>query len=207
MNVVAPFQSDMSFAPAYRQLAPIERVFVDQYVTDIENIAENTGQRLIAVLQAPLPLNIDQRTRGMLARPMVRAAIADRVRELSDTMEVSAYRTIKELKALAYSNIQDFYTLDASGLPSFDFSKCTREQLAAVQAIKYTEDPKTGRKLEIKFHDKLGSIKELMQYQGLRENDNPHWKTATESEKAIDHLPADVSEDAAADAYARAING
>lgn len=207
MNIVAPFSETMDFAPAYQQLAPIERAFVDQYVAGVENVADNTGQRLLAVLQAPLPPNLDQRTRGMLARPMVRAAITDRIRELSDVMEVSAYKTVKELKAMAYSNIADFMTVRDDGLPEFDFSKCTREQLSAIGSVKYTEDPKTGRKLEIRFHPKTEAIKMLMQYQGLLAPDNSHYKNAIDSEKTIDSLPADVTDEHAADAYARAING
>lgn len=208
MNVVSPINSGLNFEPAYRQLQPVERTFVDKFVEEIEAIAEETGQRLLALLQRPLPPDLDQRSRGMLARPLVRAAIADRVRELSQVMEISTYRTMKELKALAYSNLADYMKIDqVSGQPYFNLSGCTYEQLAAIQSIEIEENPRVGRKFKFKLHDKLGSLRELMQYQGLREKDNPDWKKAIESEKPPAQLHADVTDEAAADAYNRAING
>ncbi len=210
MNAVTPIPSvfaTVDFAPAYRQLQPLERQFVDAYVSDVERIAGMTGQRLVAVLQRPLPPDLDQRSRGMLARPMVRAAISDRVRELSEVMEVSAYRTIKELKSLAYSNMADFIETGMDGKANFvDFTTLTREQMASVQSIKIEDNPKTGRKVQLQLHPKLGSLETLMKYQGLLTDDNPHYKQTLETEKTIDQLPANVSDDMAADTYARTLN-
>lgn len=208
MNAMTIFAPVVDFTPAYRQLQTLERQFVDAFVSDIERMAQMTGQRLVAILQRPLPSDLDQRSRDMLMRPMVRAAIADRVRELSEVMEVSAYRSVKELKSLAYSNMADFIETGQDGKAYLvDFSKLTREQMAAVASIEIEENPRLGRRTKFKLHDKKGSLELLMKYQGLIEPDNPHWKNTLESEKPVDHLPASISEDDAAEAYARTING
>jgi hypothetical protein len=209
MNALSPMGDfALTFEPAYRQLQPMERVFVDNFVADIEHTAEQTGQRLLAVLNSPKPVDLDQRTRAMLARPIVRAAIVDRIRELSEIMEVSNYRTVKELKSLAYSNIGDYMVIGEDGKPSLDMSKCTREQLAAVQSIEIEDNVRTfTRKIKFKLHDKLGSIKTLMEYQGLLGAHTDHFQKSLEAEKPVDQLPADVSEETAAEAYSRVING
>lgn len=45
-------------------------------------------------------------------------------------------KIIAELEKLAFANIEDFTTLDADGRRIIDFSRATREQLAALQSLK-----------------------------------------------------------------------
>lgn len=44
--------------------------------------------------------------------------------------------TLKHLKAMAHSNIMDYFTLDAKGMPQLDLAKATRDQTAGIAKIR-----------------------------------------------------------------------
>lgn len=198
----------MDFRPAYWQIEPMERKFVDGYVSDLESIAEKTGQRLQAVMQAPFPYEMDQRSVALLARPMVRAAIAERIKELSDLYDISAYRTLKELTAIAYSNIGNYVEINpVTGLPEIDLSECTTEMLSAVKSFEIEDKPRGGRKYKFQLHDKIAALSYVMRYQGLLADENQHWREVEQSSNTNKQstLPVGVNDDQAARAYADAI--
>lgn len=207
MNAITPFTD---FRPAYWQVEPMERKFVDGYVKDIETIADKTGQRLEAALHAPFPYELDQRAAAMLARPMVRAAIAERIKELSELYDISIARTLRELSAIAYANIKNYIKIcPLTGTPEIDLSNCTPEMMTAVKSFEIEDKPRGGRKYKFQLHDKLGALAHVMRYQGLLADDNPHWRNAEQSSKPnqVSKLPAGIDDDAAAQLYAREISG
>lgn len=208
VNALAPIAD---FRPAYWQLEPMERKFVDGFVKDIEDVADKSGRRLLAVLQGPIPFELDQRGIAMLARPMVRAAIAQRIHELSDLYDISIMRTLKENAAIAYSNISNYIEIDPNfGTPDINLSRCTPEQLSAIKMFEIEDRPRGGRKIKFQLHDKLSALGNLMRYQGLLSEDNPHWRQQEQSVKPVNGqgvLPANVDDDQAAALYAREIGG
>ncbi len=197
MNQIVTFDS------AYRQLRPSERTFVDGYVSDLEIKAVRTGAKLSTLLMQPV--DVDERSQAFLAHSMVRAAIAERVRELQEEMELSVYKTLKELRSLAYSNIGNYMEVGEDGQPYFDLAKCTPEQLAAVKSIEIEEKPQGGRKFKFILHDKVSSLDKVMKYQGLL--DDEHWRSENAKTVKAETLTADASDDDAAELYARMING
>ena len=202
MNQMTP---SFEFTSAYRQLRPSEKVFVDGYVSDLESIAVRTGEKLQALLNRPLLDHADERSLSMLSLSLVRAAIAERVKELSEEMELSVYKTLKELRSLAYSNIGNYMEVGIDGFPSFSLEHCTPEQLAAVKSIKIEEGARGGRKFEFTLHDKVSSLDKVMKYQGLL--DDEHWRSENVKATNGKQLDANTSVDEAAGLYARLING
>lgn len=197
MNQIVTFDS------AYRQLRPSERTFVDGYVSDLEIKAVRTGAKLSTLLMQPV--DVDERSQSFLAHSMVRAAIAERVRELQEEMELSVYKTLKELRSLAYSNIGNYMEVGEDGQPYFDLAKCTPEQLAAVKSIEIEENTRGRRKFKFVLHDKVSSLDKVMKYQGLL--DDEHWRSENAKTVKAETLTADASDDDAAELYARMING
>lgn len=204
MNAVAPL---VDFQPAYFQIDGMERAFVDGYVADIERHAAKNGQRLLAVLRSYSPGDLDQRSLTLLARPLVRAAIADRVREIADLADVSTYRTLKEVTAIAYANMGNYMSVNEYGEPEVDLSKCTPEQLTAIQSFEVEWSPRGGKKIKFKLHDKIAGLRMVMDYQGLL-NSGEAWREAQKADNGkAGTLPAGVDDDQAAELYAREING
>lgn len=193
------------FASAYRQLRQSERIFVDGYISEVERYATRNNLKLEQALQEVSYDDLDQRSKDILGQSLVRAAIMERVKEISEDAELSVSKTLKELRSMAYSNLGDYMEFDAFGLPTFSLEKCTPEQLAAIKAIKIREDPSGNRQLEFTLHDKVASMNLMMKYMGLL--DQEHWRVEASKAHQQQQITADHSEDDAAELYARAING
>jgi hypothetical protein len=200
----------ITFASAYRQLRPVEKAYVDGYVATVERDYVSRGERISNALYRAIPGDVVEASRGMLDKPMVLAAITERINSLAADSELSPHRVIKELMSLAFSSIEHYQAIGEDGMPYYDLSKATPEQLAAIQAVEFEETmTRSGpqRKLKIKLHDKLGGLDRLLRYMGLQEPDNPHWRSETARPVGAGALPAAMTVDGAADAYARMING
>lgn len=208
--VMSAMPTALSFASAYRQLQPVEKAYVDGYVRDIEAQFARRGERISNALYYAIPADVVEASRGMLDRPLVRAAITERINELAAASELTGARVIKELMAMAFSNVEHYMPLGADGLPSFDMTRCTPEQLSAIQSFEIEENMRGGRKIKFKLHPKLDALDKLMRYMGLLDADNSQWRS--EQAKPIgagtsNALSAAVSENTAAEAYARFLNG
>lgn len=202
MNALTPITMD--FRPAYDQLDAAERRFVDAYVSDLESIADKTGQRLRVVLTQPYPYTLDSRALALLASALVRTAICERVKTLSELTDTTPYRVLREQAVLAFSNIANYVNMDAvDGLPEFDLSKTTTEQMAAIKTIEIEEKPRGGRRMKLTLHDKPGALAKLMEYHGLTKPDNSHWNEANKAERAIDApaIPINADDDDAGRIY------
>lgn len=200
----------ISFASAYRQLRPSEKAFVDSYVQSIEREAERANERISNALFRPIPGDVVEASRGMLDKPLVRAAITERINTLATETELTISRVVKELMGISFSSIGNYMEIGEDGYPHFDFTRCTPEQLAAVQSVEFEETPgRNGmtRKFKFKLHDKLGAIDKLGKYMGMLDADNPHWRASNARPIGPAALPDGVTQDAAAEAYARLING
>ena len=97
------------------------------------------------------------------------------VRELQEELELSVYKTLKELRSLAYSNIGNYMKVAEDGQPYFDLATCTPEQLAAIKSIEIEEKPGAARKFKFVLHDKVAALDKTMKYQGLL--DDEHWRS------------------------------
>lgn len=207
-DVAAP----ISFASAYRQLRHPEKVFVDGYVADVERQAQRANERISLALYRVIPAPVVEASRGMLDKPLVRAAISERINEIAASNELTPHRVIKEWMGIAFSSLGDYMDVGEDGTPWFDLTKCTPEQLAAIKSVKFEETgdglsrPKK-RKIEITLHDKIAGLEALAKYMGLMQPDNPFWRADQATMPKNGALPASISDDRAADAYAAMIDG
>ena len=114
---------------------------------------------------------------------------------------------MKELTIIAFSSVADYQTVGEDGHPYTDFSRANPDQMRAVQSIKTELSPRGGMKVEYKLDDKLGAIDKLLLIMGMKEPDNPHWRAYNARPVETAALPGNVSDEAAADVYAKMING
>lgn len=196
--------TNINFEPPYRQLDPAARAMVDDLISRIESVSDLTGQALFDVLGAYVPT---ERERAFMLRPIVTAAIYERVRDLTEAQNISARRILKEISAIAFGNIDHFrkpeaYLNDPGGV--FELEYATPEQRAAVKEVEIEESARNGTvKTKIKLHDKLAALRMLGQIQGLFDKDG----NATNPDKWASGggIVASASEQDAAEAYARFI--
>lgn len=206
----------MNFTSAYRQLEPVEKQFADGFVAALETRAVRAARRIIELLDEPMQRPADDREAMMLERPLVRAAIAERVKDIQDAADLSAYRVLKELSSVAFSNLADYMAVDSTdhdgriyNLINFDLARCTREQMAAIQSvdIEFDASGMIAKKIKFKLHDKVAGLDRFMRYMGLLDPENPHYRAETIRKKEPLGLPAHTTQSQAADAYAQFIEG
>ena len=206
MNAVA---NHVMFASAYRQLNAVERAFVDATVATLEQTARRMGERIAVALHRPLPTVIVEQSRGLLDRPLVTAAITQRISEIAAENDLTIERWVKEVSAIAFSNIDDYFEEDELGQSTIDLGKCSRDAMAAIKTLdmEVVGDPlSANRRTRIKFqtHDKMSALKMLGEYMGALQSDNPHWR-ADIAKATAPVLPADADAQVAGDAYAAMI--
>jgi hypothetical protein len=151
-----------SFASAYRQLRPYEKAYVDAYVADVEREANRAGERISAALGRPVPPGVIEASQGLLQRPLVCAAITERITEIAAASELTLQRVMKEFMAIGFASIGDYMQIGEDGQPWFDLTKCTPEQLSAIKSIKIEENFRGGRKFEFTLHDKIAGLTALL---------------------------------------------
>lgn len=199
------------FASAYKQLTPAERSFVDAVVVEMERAADRANERVSNALYRPLPEEIRERSHGMLERPMVTAAITERINEISAAQDLTIARVVKELMASAFSNMGNYMTLDDEGAPVFSLSHCTPEQLAAIKSIDLEEvgdgiTKPIKRKWKVTLHEKLPAMKMLAEYMGMLQPDNPHWRVQIDNMNML-QLQAGATPQQAGEEYAKYLDG
>jgi hypothetical protein len=160
-------------ARAYDLLEPFERTQVDEYVNYAISQARLTRTRIAHQLSHPIPSEYVRRSKGVLSKPLARAAVTEALQAAANDEDVSPSRIIKEHAVIAFSNIADYMRV----LPQGDFvvkslDEIPRELLAAVKSMKTIPSP-YGIRTEITMQDKQASLKVLTELTGLVAPDRP----------------------------------
>lgn len=165
------------FRTSYDQLKPTERVFVDAYVA----LDEPIGAAFAAFPELANMGKSDKRAVSaagaraleMSRRPMVQAAIAEKMAAAAARWDLTADKVLAEIAKIAYSNMDD-YTKIVDGQRVIDIVDVPRDLMAAVSEIT-VEEYKEGRgedareviKTKFKLHDKQAALDKAMKYLGL----------------------------------------
>lgn len=158
---------------AFSLLEPFERQVVEDYAKFAISVQHNKRERIIHALSIPIPSEYVRRSKGALAKPLARAAVAELLQAASNEQDMSPDRIIQEHGVIAFSNIADYLVVRPFG----DFScksldEIPRHIMAAVKSMKTIPGP-YGNRTEITLHDKLPSLKVLTELVGLVAPDRP----------------------------------
>lgn len=201
---------------AYDQLEDLERVFVDSLLSDLSLNSAKATRRVEDYMQQVAVdgnkiKNAPHHIKKMLERPIVQAAIAERVEEFSRETNVDAKRLIAELWNIATSTLEGIFnpSMRHPGFLEIDVNAISPAQWATISTIECRADPATGAPvIKVKLHDKLGAIDKMMKFLGMFELDNRQKLVAaiTEEQKPT-VFTRETSIEEAAEAYARQVRG
>ena len=194
---------DVILITAYRRLTPAEKAFVDDYVQQVERASQRTGEHISIALHRPVPPELVEMSDGLLERPMVLAAISERITQIAADTEVSQRRIVKELTNIAFSNLSDYVQFDAMNRPTYDLASCTPDQKSAIKKIKHKVSSLGSEELDFEMYDKLKALEILCRIYGLTNEDNTYVASTKRAEREAAAL-IDKSADASA-AYAEFI--
>ena len=182
-TLIGSLPAPIDFKSAYDQLKPTERVFVDAFIA--------SDDALYAIRQARADVNArieakqphcysfaSARATEYSRRPLIQAAVAERLSALAARYELTADRLLSELAKIAYSNMEDYASVNADGDMMLKLGTATRDQMAAVSEITVEEvsegrgeAKRTVRKTKFKLHAKLTAIDMGMKRLGLYDPD------------------------------------
>lgn len=158
---------------AYSLLDPQEREAVDNYVNYAIAEQSRLRERIVHALYKPIPSEYIRRSRDALYRPLVRAAVAEKLNEAARDQDISPDRVIQEHAGIAFSDISDY--LENAGFGEWrvkDLSQIPPSKRGALKSIESKPSP-FGLHTKIVLHDKLPSLKTLGELMGLVAPDKP----------------------------------
>lgn len=139
-----------------RKLTAKQMRFVDEYLIDL-----NATQASIRAGYSPrtsYSIGVD-----LLKKPEIQTLLQKKRQKLSDKLEVSQEKVIKELAAVAFANGADYAKITAQGLVEFiPTDDLPKDKLAAIAGIKTSQSG-----TEVKLGDKLRALEMLGKYLGL----------------------------------------
>lgn len=158
---------------AYDLLEAAEKEAVDDYIRYVVQEQFHKRQRIIEALNIPIPSEFVARSRGLLHRPLLRAAICERIKDEANRQDISPDRVIEEHSAIAFACISDY--LQATGLGDYNLKNIADiplEKMAAVKSIE-TKAGMYGLNTKVVLHDKAQSLKIIGELMGIQSPDRP----------------------------------
>ncbi|MGI9298588.1 MAG: terminase small subunit [Gammaproteobacteria bacterium] len=138
---------------------PKQAKFVEEYLVDFnaaaaarrsgysERTARSIGQEL-------------------LTKPDVQAALADRSKELSDDLDVSPQRVIRELAIIAFQDQDNYSTWGPNGVELRESSELGEALTRAVAEVTETRT-KDGGSIKFKLYDKIKALELIGKYHAM----------------------------------------
>lgn len=158
---------------AYDILSDTEREAVDNYVAYAVEQQRVKRERVIAALNLPIPQEYLKRSRGELARPAVRAAVAERIIEEAQHYDISPDRVIMEHANIAFSDITDYLRDGYAGHPTIrNLEDLPHGKTSAIKSIECKAGT-LGTSWKITLHDKLPALKALCEMMGITAPERP----------------------------------
>ncbi len=158
-------------------LDPKHRAWVEKFVVD-RNMSKAFRESGFHITDES---RVGIRALQLFKKPKIAEAVRAYDRWITVKNELRIGDMIEETKSVAYSNVLDFMTIDEDGLPRPDFSKATREQMAAISEVVVEEDILAGskgkagepdgpsilrRKVKFKLYDKMNALDKLLRIVG-----------------------------------------
>lgn len=158
---------------AYDLLEAPEKRYVDEYVRFAVQEQNRLRERIIHALWKPIPSEYVRRSRGNLSKPLLMAAVSERIKEEADNQDISPDRVIAEHAGIAFGDIYRYYTQDEFGhLRPKKIEELTPDERRAVKSIEIKAGM-YGLSHKITMHDKQVSLKAMGEMMGLVAPDRP----------------------------------
>lgn len=158
---------------AYDLLDDNECHMVDEYVNYAINQQILKRERIINALNVPIPYEYIKKSNNSLYKPLLRASIAERIKEEAEKQDISPDKVIKKHAIIAFGDISDF--IEPAGCGDFrvkDFNQIDPEKIGAIKSIE-TKPGMYGLHSKVVLHDPVYSLKVLGELMGLVPPDKP----------------------------------
>jgi hypothetical protein len=160
------------------------RLFVQHWLAD----PKRNGTH--AAIEAGYPkTSAASAARRILKRPEVQAYIRQEEEKVHREVMIDLNKQLQRVDAIANQNFQDYYTVDAKGVPHLDLRKISRAQAAAIAKVKTVYHNGKLKRADVEFYDPLQANEVLLRLKGAFKEDNEQKRAMIGTE-----LPADECE-------------
>lgn len=158
---------------AYDLLDDEERRAADEYVRYAVEEQRRKREYIGRAMLLPIPSEFIRRSKSVLQRPIVRAAVAERIQEEALKQDVGPDRVMQELASIAFSKVSDF--VETVGFGEVRLKNLEDIPAHLMGAVKSVEAIPTswGTKSKIVFQDKNLALKMLAEILGIVAPDKP----------------------------------
>lgn len=158
---------------AYDLLEGREKQVVDEYVSYAIASQREKREAISGAMYKPIPHEYLLKTHGLLNKPVVRAAVAERIKQASDMEDMSPDKVVREYINIGTSDIGEFIEMDSFG--NVLVKNLNTIDPVKRKAIKSVETKATafGISSKLTLHDKLPALRALSDMMGLTPPDKP----------------------------------
>jgi hypothetical protein len=158
---------------AYDLLEQHEKEIVENYVRYVVTEQNRLRERIIHALHKPIPYEYLRRSKDALYKPLLRAALSERIKEEADAQDISPSRVIAEYASIAFSQFSDYVKPGGFGeVVLKPIGEIEPEKMRAVKSIE-TKPGMYGVQTKLTLHDKLPALKAMAEMMGLIAPDKP----------------------------------
>lgn len=134
--------------------------FVEEYLVDLN--ATQAAKRAGYSEKTASVIGVEN-----LKKPLIAAAVAAHMAELSKKTEITVERVLAEYAKLAFSDLEDFVKWKAGNISLEDSTALPEGLTACVQEVKESVAPSGTVTTSIKLHDKKGALDALGKHLGM----------------------------------------
>lgn len=159
---------------AYDMITEAERAVLEDYVSYAVTEQQRKHQRVDLALNLPVPAEFMRKGRECFAKPVVLAALRERLLEESARRDISPDRVIREYGKIAFSDISDYLKQGSWGTVQLkDFANISADKLGAIKSVETRMGSNGATQVKLVLHDKFPALKALAELMGLVAPDAP----------------------------------
>lgn len=159
---------------AYDMITEAERAVLEEYVSYAVTEQQRKRQRVDLALNLPVPAEFMRKGRECFAKPVVLAALRERLLEESARRDISPDRVIREYGKIAFSDISDYLEQGSWGTVQLkDFANVSADKLGAIKSVETRMGSNGATQVKLVLHDKFPALKALAELMGLAAPDAP----------------------------------
>ena len=159
---------------AYDMITEAERAVLEEYVSYAVTEQQRKHQRVDLALNLPVPAEFMRKGRECFAKPVVLAALRERLLEESARRDISPDRVIREYGKIAFSDISDYLEQGSWGTVQLkDFANISADKLGAIKSVETRMGSNGATQVKLVLHDKFPALKALAELMGLVAPDAP----------------------------------
>ena len=156
-------------------LTPKQEAFCRAYIENGGNAS--AAYRVAYDASGSTDKSVHESACKVLANAKVASRISELQAKIAQKHGVTVDRIVGELATLGFSNMQDFMTIDESGVPRLNFKGMSRDKASAISEMTVEEFTAKGedgesssagvRKVKFKLYDKRAALVDLGKHLGM----------------------------------------